>query len=158
MKAKVPMTRSELMSRVRGRGNKSTEEKLVLLLRRAGIKGWRRHIKLPGTPDFAFPKLRLALFVDGCFWHGCPRCYTRPRSNRAFWDAKLLDNVARDRRVTRKLRQKGWRVIRIWAHSLRINEAAVLRRIAKAIDAKLMKEGSLVGQESGSLVVERRAR
>ena len=119
------------MARVRGRGNKSTEEKLARLFRKAGITGWRRHLRLPGTPDFAFPKLRFALFVDGCFWHGCPRCYTRPKTNRAFWDKKLRDNRARDRKVTRELRDQGWSVLRIWSHSLRRDEMAVLAKIIR---------------------------
>ena len=122
------------MARVRGRGNKSTEEKLVQLFRVYGIKGWRRHLPLPGTPDFAFPKLKLAIFVDGCFWHGCPRCYTRPGTNQAFWDEKLIANRARDKRVTRELKQKGWRVIRIWAHSLKQEDSKpLIRRINRFI-------------------------
>lgn len=120
------------MARVRGRGNISTEQKMVALFRQASIKGWRRHLKLPGTPDFAFPKRRLAIFVDGCFWHGCPRCYTKPKTNRAFWRKKLLDNVARDRAVSTALRQGGWRVLRVWEHELR-NPQRVLSVIRKAI-------------------------
>lgn len=130
-RTKVPLTRSQLMARVRGRGNKSTEEKLAQLFRKAGITGWRRHLRLPGTPDFAFPKRRFALFVDGCFWHGCPRCYTRPKTNRAFWDKKVRDNRARDRRVTRELQDRGWSVLRIWSHSLRRDEMAVLAKIIR---------------------------
>jgi DNA mismatch endonuclease (patch repair protein) len=132
MTVRVPLTRSQLMSRVRGRGNKSTEEKLVSLLRAAGIKGWRRHLPLPGTPDFGFPRERLAIYVDGCFWHGCPRCYTRPATNQDFWDKKFEDNRARDRRVNGELRRRGWKLMRIWAHTLK-NEAAVIRRIQKAL-------------------------
>lgn len=140
MSVRVPLTRSQLMSRVRGRGNKSTEEKLVTLLRAAGIKGWRRHLPLPGTPDFGFPKERLAIYVDGCFWHGCPRCYTRPATNQDFWDKKVEDNRARDRRVNRELRSRGWKLMRIWAHTLK-NEAAVIRRIQKAIGQVRVKRG-----------------
>jgi len=107
------------MARVRGRGNKSTEEKLACLFRQTGIKGWRRHLHLPGTPDFTFPKKRLAIFVDGCFWHGCPKHATLPATRRVFWLKKFTANKARDRRVNRDLRKLGWRVIRIWEHSLR---------------------------------------
>jgi DNA mismatch endonuclease (patch repair protein) len=74
------------MARVRSRGNKATELKLVSFLRSEGMVGWRRHLPLPGKPDFAFPKQKVAVFVDGCFWHGCPKCYTRPKSNLKFWD------------------------------------------------------------------------
>ncbi|GDX12105.1 hypothetical protein LBMAG57_38770 [Verrucomicrobiota bacterium] len=104
--AKVPLTRSQIMARVRGRGNKSTEENLARLFRKAGITGWRRHLCLLGTPDFAFPKLRLAVFVDGCFWHGCPKHATKPKNNADFWRKKLAANKARDRLVTRTLRSK----------------------------------------------------
>jgi len=73
----TPTARSSVMSRVRGRGNKVTELKLLALLRQNKITGWRRHLRLPGKPDFAFPKKKVSVFVDGCFWHGCPKCYTR---------------------------------------------------------------------------------
>lgn len=113
----MPLTRSQIMARVRGRGNKSTEEKLARMFRQAGITGWRRHLHLPGTPDFAFPERRLVVFVDGCFWHGCPRCYTRPGTNRRYWDSKVAANRSRDRRVTRECRLRRWRVVHIWGTS-----------------------------------------
>jgi DNA mismatch endonuclease (patch repair protein) len=78
--------RSDVMSLIRGKGNKETENALLALLRQNKITGWRRHLPLSGKPDFAFPKQRVAVFVDGCFWHGCPKCYTRPKSNLKFWD------------------------------------------------------------------------
>jgi DNA mismatch endonuclease (patch repair protein) len=74
------------MSLIRGKGNKQTEQALLALLKRDKITGWRRHLPLPGKPDFAFTKQKVAVFVDGCFWHGCPKCYTRPKTNRKFWD------------------------------------------------------------------------
>ena len=137
------------MSRIRSRGNKNTELALVGVFRAHGITGWRRHLKLrvgelriesrkparpagrlasqPSTfnsqltvrPDFVFPRLKLAVFVDGCFWHACPRHCRMPTGNRAFWRAKLTRNQARDRLVTRTLRKAGWRVLRIWEHTLR---------------------------------------
>jgi DNA mismatch endonuclease (patch repair protein) len=70
-------------------------------------------------PDYVFRKARLALFVDGCFWHGCPRHATRPANNRTFWKKKLAGNKTRDQVVNRALRRAGWRVIRIWEHELR---------------------------------------
>ena len=122
--------RSEVMSRVRGRGNKATELVMVALLRRQGITGWRRHVRLFGNPDFVFPKRRLALFVDGCFWHGCPKHATKPASNRAFWRKKFARNRIRDRLVARTLKQRGWRVLRVWQHELaRKNEARLMRRV-----------------------------
>ena len=109
-----PSKRSEVMSRIRPTGNKATEQAVRILLKRNKITGWRRQIRIYGKPDFAFPRQKVAVFVDGCFWHGCPKCYTRPKTNRVFWDKKREDNMARDKRVTRQLRRQGWKVIRIW--------------------------------------------
>ena len=125
--------RSEVMSLIRGKGNKQTEQVLRTLLKQNKITGWRRHLPLPGKPDFAFPKQKVAVFVDGCFWHGCPKCYTRPKTNRKFWDKKRADNMARDKRVNRQLRRQGWKVIRIWQHSLRKAPDACLNRIRRAL-------------------------
>jgi DNA mismatch endonuclease (patch repair protein) len=123
--------RSAVMSRIRGAGNKDTELRLIQVFRANGVKGWRRGSKLPGKPDFIFPKMKTAVFVDGCFWHGCPKHATWPKARAAFWLAKLTGNKARDRRVNRLLRAKGWKVLRIWEHELtRKNEARLLRRLA----------------------------
>lgn len=124
--------RSEVMGLIRSRGNKATEMRLIALFRAGGIRGWRRHLPLPGRPDFAFRPERLVLFVDGCFWHGCARCYRRPSSNRTYWDAKVERNRARDRAVSRALRQRGWRVARIWEHQLK-EPAALLRRLQRLL-------------------------
>lgn len=123
------------MARVRGRGNQSTEEKLARLFRRSSIKGWRRHLRLPGTPDFAFPDNRVVVFVDGCFWHGCPKHATYPTIRRAFWQKKFADNKARDLRVNRRLRQLGWRVVRIWECALIRSGEACIRRIQTALES-----------------------
>jgi DNA mismatch endonuclease (patch repair protein) len=125
--------RSQVMAAIRGRGNRATELLLVSLLRQGNLTGWRRHVTLPGKPDFAFPSKKVAVFVDGCFWHGCPKCYTRPKTNRKFWDKKREDNMARDRRVNRQLRGQGWKVIRIWQHSLRKSPQTCLNRIRRAL-------------------------
>lgn len=126
--------RSEVMSKVRSRGNKDTELALAKVFRRHRITGWRRHLKLPGTPDFAFPNRKLAVFVDGCFWHGCAKHATFPATRRAFWLKKFATNKARDRRVNRELRQLGWRVLRIWEHEFK-SPARVLARVARALDS-----------------------
>lgn len=120
------------MSAIRGRGNRSTELLMASILRRHRVTGWRRHAELPGRPDFVFRGVKVALFVDGCFWHGCPRCYAPPRTNAKFWRSKVEGNRERDRRVNRALRADGWRVIRVWEHSLK-RPAAVLRRLRAAI-------------------------
>src|SRR6266481_5319183 len=103
--------RSAIMSSVRGTGNRSTELRLIAIFRAFSITGWRRKQPLPGRPDFVFRRERVVVFVDGCFWHGCPRHATMPANNRTFWQRKLAGNAARDRAVTRSLRKPGWRVI-----------------------------------------------
>ncbi len=129
-----PEKRSEVMSRVRGKGNKATELRLVEMLRAHKITGWRRHAKVFGAPDFVFPKLRLAVFVDGCFWHGCPEHGSVPATNRDFWRSKISRNRERDREVTRELKRRGWRVLRLWEHELRKSrEVAALRRLRLAL-------------------------
>lgn len=132
--------RSRLMARIRSRGNARTELALVRIFRAHRVIGWRRQIalryetpalrgrgavttargraKFQVRPDFIFPKLRLAVFVDGCFWHGCPEHGTKPKGNAAFWRKKFAANIARDRRADRALRRAGWRVLRIWEHEL----------------------------------------
>ncbi|HAO77598.1 MAG TPA: very short patch repair endonuclease [Verrucomicrobia subdivision 3 bacterium] len=124
--------RSEVMSRIRSRGNQATELALAKLFRRHKITGWRRNQKVFGKPDFIFPKHKLAVFVDGCFWHGCPKHGTQPKGNAAFWRKKISRNQTRDKLVNRALRRAGWRVIRIWEHELtRKNQTRLLRRIGK---------------------------
>lgn len=141
----TPAKRSAVMSRIRSRDNARTEGALVRVFRGLGITGWRRQVRLrvgaggrPVTaafgvrPDFVFAHRRLAVFVDGCFWHGCPEHGTRPAGNAAFWSAKLASNAARDARVNRGLRRAGWRVLRIWEHELvRSREARLVRRLRR---------------------------
>ena len=124
--------RSQVMSRIRGRGNKDTELALARLLRLHGLTGWRRHQPVFGKPDFIFRAHRLAVFVDGCFWHGCPKHSNMPANNRAFWRKKLSGNHSRDQLVNRSLLKKGWRVLRIWEHELS-KPARSLARLRKAI-------------------------
>ena len=126
--------RSEVMSRIRGRGNKDTEQALAQLFRAHRITGWRRNQPVFGKPDFIFPRLRLAVFVDGCFWHGCPNHATKPAGNAAFWRRKFSRNKRRDALVTRTLRRAGWRVLRIWEHELlKKKQGRLVRRLSAAI-------------------------
>jgi DNA mismatch endonuclease (patch repair protein) len=110
--------RSVLMARIRSHGNKSTELKLIEIFRANRITGWRRKQNLVGKPDFVFRESRVCVFVDGCFWHGCPKCYRAPGSNTTYWSAKIERNRARDRLVSRTLKASGWRVLRVWEHEL----------------------------------------
>ena len=129
-------TRSKIMSSVRSSGNRSTEIRLREILIRHEIFGWREQASdLVGSPDFVFDQEKLVIFVDGCFWHGCPYCYRRPSSSQEYWDKKVRANVRRDRRVRAKLRRQGWSVLRIWEHSLK-NPDKVIHRIENKL-AKL---------------------
>ena len=129
------LARSQLMSRVRSKGNVTTEIRLKSQLRHAGIHGWRRHLTLPGRPDFAWPKERVAVFTHGCFWHG-HRCGKNisPKTNRQEWEAKIAGNRARDARVARTLRRQGWVVMRIWECQLAKDPNRCVRRIKRALE------------------------
>lgn len=128
----VPPSRSELMSRIRGR-HTAPERILRAALWRAGLR-YRLHARTPcGRPDVVFPGPKVAVFIDGCFWHGCPEHYVRPRSNEAFWSRKLRENVDRDRRQTLELEAQGWRAIRVWEHQVFEELPAVLRRVEAAV-------------------------
>jgi len=131
--------RSEVMSRIRGSGNKETELAIIKLFRKNKISGWRRRYPLFGKPDFVFPKYSLAVFVDGCFWHGCPKHSNMPVNNRAFWKKKLASNKARDLRVSRVLRRKRWHVIRIWEHELNKTSGHSIQRIVRVIKLRNIK-------------------
>jgi DNA mismatch endonuclease (patch repair protein) len=124
------------MSRVRSKRNATTELKLLSLLRAARLRGWRRNFPLLGNPDFVFPKSKLAVFVDGCFWHGhdCGR-NLEPKRNAVLWRQKFSSNKRRDARVTRTLRNHGWRVIRIWECALARSPASCVGRILLALQA-----------------------
>ena len=135
----TPAERSERMARVRGRGNRSTEGRVEAVLIAEGITGWEKHpCDVPGRPDFYFPAQRLALFVDGCFWHACPTCDRRvPVNRREFWREKIEGNRRRDARKRRQLWAQGYHVMRVWEHDLRrglwLNRLrAMLRRIERS--------------------------
>ncbi len=119
--------RSQVMAAIRSKGNKNTELKMAHILRTHGITGWRRHQALPGRPDFTFRRERLALFIDGCFWHGCRSHCRMPKTSREYWDPKIARNKRRDREVNALLRVKGWRVHRIWEHALQTPRRVVSR-------------------------------
>lgn len=106
--------RSEIMSRVHSNGNISTELRLIQIFKEYGITGWRRHYPVKGHPDFVFIKCKIAVFVDGCFWHGHNCRNTTPASNSEYWAKKRNKNIKRDEEVTALFEQRGWKVIRIW--------------------------------------------
>ena len=122
--------RHRVMAAVRSRDCRSTEIAFAELLRQHCIRGWRRHVPMLGHPDFVFRGKRVLVFLDGCFWHGCPRCYRAPVANREYWRRKVVGNRLRDRRQRRLLRLKGWTVLSIWEHSMR-RPAAVVARLKR---------------------------
>lgn len=123
------------MSLIRSKGNKATELKLMAIFRESGIKGWRRNQHLHGKPDFLFRKQRVVIFVDGCFWHGCPKHLRMPQDNRVYWLAKIRRNAWRDKRTNRLLRKDGWSVLRIWEHELKTPHRLV-RKILRRLGPK----------------------
>ncbi len=125
--------RSYAMSRIRSRGNSSTEKTLIAAMRKAGISGWRRKSDLRGKPDFVFTRFQTAVFVDGCYWHGCRKCCLGSNSNNEYWGPKIHGNAKRDRRNTRELRAAGWKVVRIWEHDLKRDPMKCLKKIMVAI-------------------------
>lgn len=130
--------RSRVMAAIHSRGNRNTELKLLQILRAHSIKGWRRHLPIPGRPDFAFPKERVAVFVDGCFWHGCQKHCRRPKSNTDFWTPKIDRNISRDRQVNRLLKRAGWKVLRVWEHGLD-RPAIAASRVKRALQSQTRK-------------------
>jgi DNA mismatch endonuclease, patch repair protein len=108
--------RSRCMSRIRG---KDTKPEITV---RKALWGrghrYRLQYELPGRPDFVFVQAKVAVFIDGCFWHRCPKHFVRPKSNRAFWLRKLNGNVIRDRKINRELKKLGWEVVRCWEHQV----------------------------------------
>jgi len=127
--------RSRNMASIRSKGNVTTEGAFISILRKAGVSGWRRHLRLPGKPDFVFRTQRVAVFLDGCFWHGCPRCYRLPHDNRSYWEKKVAGNRKRDRLRSRELRSLGWHILRFWEHTLKSprGRAHVLAKLSAAV-------------------------
>ena len=125
--------RSKIMRSVKSGGNRSTELKLLQLFKDQGIKGWRRNYKLVGKPDFVFPKARVVVFADGCFWHGHNCRNTTPATNANYWQGKIQRNKERDREVTESLEQKNWFVIRIWECEIKIDASEKLKLIQEKV-------------------------
>jgi DNA mismatch endonuclease (patch repair protein) len=123
-----PEERSRIMARIRSNGNQTTELRFLRLMRRHRITGWRRRSTLPGRPDFIFRQCKLAVFIDGDFWHGNPRKFRIPKSNCDYWTRKIERNRERDREVNKALKAMGWRVLRIWESALK-HERTVIARL-----------------------------
>jgi DNA mismatch endonuclease, patch repair protein len=116
----TPEDRRKTMQAVKGKGT-SIERQLSAMLAGMGLSGWKKNVDdIRGKPDVVFPKERILIFIDGCFWHGCPHCDRKlPKTNREYWERKIERNLERDKRNTQALANDGWRVIRIWEHEIR---------------------------------------
>jgi len=124
----TPDQRKLNMSRVRGK-NTGPEIKLRKLLWSRGIRGYRIHHNLLGKPDIVFTKKRVAIFIDGCFWHKCPVCFQEPETRKEFWMKKIQSNIDRDAKVDEQLKNNGWTVIRIWEHEIRKEPEKAIKKI-----------------------------
>lgn len=127
----TPEQRRHCMSRVRDRDTKP-ELRLRKALWKAGLR-YRLRSRLPGKPDLVFSSRRVAVFMDSCFFHGCPVHGTRPKKNAAFWADKLEGNIRRDRQVNDQLRELGWTILRIWEHELRGSMDEVVARVRRVL-------------------------
>jgi DNA mismatch endonuclease (patch repair protein) len=128
----TPEQRRLNMSRIRG-SNTKPERHLRSALHSRGLRFRVHRRDLPGCPDIVFPRSRIAIFVDGCFWHGCPLHGAKPKTNEDFWNRKLLRNRERDREVLALLRSEGWKVLRYWEHEIERNMGRVVRAVVKAV-------------------------
>lgn len=121
------------MASIRPEGNLTTEVALARAMWADGIRGYRKHWPILGRPDFAWPGLMIAVFVDGCFWHGCS-CKKIPKTNRRFWVEKFEYNKGRDIQVARRLRRSGWTVLRV--KECAVSHPSTLNRIARAVESR----------------------
>lgn len=133
MDVKDKEARSKNMAAIRSKGNRTTELAIILLFKAHQITGWRRGWPLQGKPDFVWPRARITVFIDGCYWHHCPAHGRMPEDNREYWEKKFERNRARDKKVTRELRAKGWTVLRIWEHDIKTAPKKIVRRIRRAL-------------------------
>ena len=124
----TPEQRAYNMSRIRGKDT-SPELKLRKILSAEGIRGYRIHYDLPGKPDIVFTKKKIAIFIDGCFWHKCPVCFQEPETRKEFWMKKIRSNIERDKKVDGQLTNDGWTVIRIWEHEIKKEPEKVVKKI-----------------------------
>jgi DNA mismatch endonuclease (patch repair protein) len=126
--------RSRIMRAIKGKNNRSTELRFRLALVRAGVRGWTvRPKNILGNPDFWFQRRAVAIFVDGCFWHGCRKCGRKPKSNVRFWLAKFAQNRKKDRDINRRLASSGVKVLRLWEHDLKNDLGACIDRVAHSV-------------------------
>ncbi len=128
----VDAIRSKNMVAIRSQ-NTGIEVQLRKALWAAGMRGYRLHYQLPGKPDIVFSRSRLAIFVDGCFWHRCPKCFQMPKTRLDYWSPKIARNVARDAFVNQTLQSQGWKVLRFWEHEIHQDLPTCIKRVSDTI-------------------------
>ena len=128
-----PEDRRKTMQAVKGKGTK-LEKRLWAMLAGMGVKGWQKNAhNITGKPDVVFAFQRVAVFIDGCFWHGCPHCRrTLPKTNREYWERKISRNIELAQSHNKQLRRIGWTVVRIWEHEM-VDRALIRKRILRAL-------------------------
>ena len=126
--------RSQIMKKVKSKNNKSTELKLIEIFKENHITGWKRNYPVKGHPDFVFLDKRVAVFVDGCFWHGHDCRNTRPSDNAEYWSKKRERNIRHDKDITSLFEQRGWTVLRIWECELKKKNFDILENKLRIIE------------------------
>lgn len=143
----VAESTSRTMAAIRGKKNRTTETKLRMALVRHRVRGWKVNYRLElGRPDFYFPRERVAVFTDGCFWHGCPKCGHIPTTRADFWETKIRSNAARDQKVTSRLLRSGIVVLRFWEHHT--SRSAAVDRAAALVAQVVKRRRSAIGSNN----------
>ena len=137
----VEPSHSKLMKAVRGKGNRTTEQIFEKALNASGSQNWEKHTRsILGCPDFFFPKERIAVFLDGCFWHGCNQCCHIPKKNNEFWAGKISRNKERDTRINAIIRRHGTSVLRFWEHQIRDDVEGCISILQRRIRLRRQKD------------------
>ena len=132
-------TRSKIMSKIRNK-NTRPEIKIRKLLYCSGHKGYRlNYKKASGKPDICYVGKKIAIFIDGCFWHGCPKCYKRPKSNKKYWSEKIKINKKRDKKVNLALKKENWTVLRFWECQVNKKTENIFNKIDEVLKDRCFK-------------------
>lgn len=142
--------RSFCMSRIRSRNTKA-EVSFRQYLWAKGMRGYRLKAKLKGKPDLYFPTAKLAVFIDGCFWHKCPRCFVKPKSKNEYWDSKIARNTERDKETYMLLREKGISVLRLWEHEVNENTEQCYQELKRIYEKNTRTNGHNLKSDKNSL-------
>lgn len=138
----VPNFRSKMMRAIKSTNNKSTEQKFKKALSDAGLTNFHVNTKIIGNPDLFFPSYNVVIFLDGCFWHGCPKCGHIPKSNSLYWYTKIERNKERDINQRSALREQGFQVAQYWEHELKENMSRCINLLENIIEDGLLRKCS----------------